>query len=67
MAKRKKAKAAKPLTAAQKRKFLKHMLAAQQGVKALTASVKTMRAAAAAASFITAMPVAARRRRRKRG
>ena len=67
MAKRKKAKAAKPLTAAQKRKLLEQIAAAEKSVKSLTASVKTMRAAAVAATFVGAMPAAARRRRRKRG
>lgn len=67
MAKRKKAKAAKPLTAAQKRRFLEQIAAAEKSVKFLTASVKTMRAAAVATTFVGAKPVAARRRRRKRG
>ena len=62
-----KKKTAKPLTNAQKKKFLDQIAAADKSVKTLSATVKTMKKAAAAASYVGAMPMAARRRRRKRG
>jgi hypothetical protein len=67
MARKKKVSAAKPLTAAQKKRFLDQIAAAEKSVKSLTASVKTMRKAAAAATYVGAKPAPARKRRRKRG
>jgi hypothetical protein len=62
-----KKKTAKPLTLAHKRQFLKQLEAAEQGLKTLSASVKTLRKAAKGASYVGAKPAAARKRPRKRG
>jgi cell division protein FtsB len=67
MAIKKKTKEEKPLTIAQKRKFLEQIAAAEKSLKSLDASVKTLRAEAVAASYVNAMPAPARRTRRKRG
>ena len=67
MATKKTTKEEKPLTLAQKRKFLEQIDAAEKSLKSLDASVKTLRAEAAAASYVNAMPASARRTRRKRG
>jgi hypothetical protein len=71
MAKRRRKKATvaaqKPLTYAKKRRFMTHLIAAEEGLKQLTASVKSLRTAAKHETFVPASPAAARRRRRKRG
>ena len=59
--------AQKPLTAAIKRRFMKQLATAEEGLKTLAASVKSLRGAAEDVTFVGAYPAAARRRRRKRG
>jgi hypothetical protein len=63
---KKRAKPAKTLSAAQKKRFMKQLDAAAQGLRQLTASVTTLRKGAKGATFVGGPPMAARRRRRKR-
>jgi len=46
---------------------MQHLIAAEEGLKALTASVKSLRATARQDTFIPASPAAAKTSRRKRG
>lgn len=59
--------AAKPVTGANKRRYMKHLMAAEDGVKTLAASVKALRAHAVAGTYVGGAPMAGRARRRKRG
>jgi hypothetical protein len=61
-----KKKTAKPLTAAHKKKILDQIAAAEKSLKALDASVTTMRKEAVAASYVGGKPMRAKARRRKR-
>ena len=65
MAKKKKTKAAKALTVAQKKQFMAHLAAAEGGLKTLAASVKKLRAQAVASSYVSNAPMTAARRRKR--
>jgi hypothetical protein len=66
MAKKKTRKAAPPLSLAHKKRFMTQLQAAEDSIKTLNASVKTLRAVAAATHFHGAMPLVGKRRRRSR-